>query len=247
MNYNGVIIRNNVLVATGSALFFYGTNQILKKNSCISSKVYQEKRNLWYNVFVSLLHSSLASVLCFICFYIEPSIFMKMNSPLYSDVARFATNVSVGYFLYDFVDNVRHYPFSANWPLQIHHVIIVMEYVSIGWYLGLYYYVIISLTCEINSIFLHLRQLFHLSKMNQNSFIYKSNKHANLITYLMTRMIVIPWMFIRGNFYGQFPKGYILTYGSIGTCLMYVINVFLLWKIVKKDYFGVYFEKQKRN
>ena len=236
----------SLLTVVGSAFFFAGLSRLLAKNNCIGAKVQSYRIATWYNILTSLIHSIVSSMLCFVCFYVEPSLLFNLGSNNTEPIARFTTNVSVGYFVYDFIENIKRFDITLQWPVLIHHVIIVLEYTSIGWYLGLYNYVTVSLFSEINSVFLHLRQLFHFSKMDQTRLMYKLNKHMNIFTFLTVRMAVIPWVFIRGNFYGEFPPGYILTVGNFGVFLLCIINVVLLWRIIKNDYLGFVKENKVR-
>ena len=231
------LLCDNLITSILSAAFFTGLSYVLIKNECISTKVPSGKKNLWYNTLISMIHSSIVSVFCFICFYIEPYLWLNMCSFTPSDAAHIIANISVGYFCYDFCDIARRLNLAIQWPVLAHHVIVVVEFLTIGWYFSFYNYLVVALSCEVNTIFLHLRQLFHLSKVDKESFLYRANKHTNFITYLFFRMVTLSWMIIgtivlnRNKF-----SRLIFVCGTFGMVCMVVINIILLKRLIRKDY-----------
>ena len=82
----------------------------------------------------------------------------------------------------------------STYELMIHHGLVIMcfiiavstrQYVAYG---GL------SLAVEINSVFLHMRQLFIITEESKSSFRYKVNAVLNVATFLVFRIYVFRWM-----------------------------------------------------
>ena len=229
--------KNEVATSIASGLLFAVLGFILRKFRCIDKNVSPDKEALWFNTLTSMIHSMILTFLCTICFSIEPYLWLQLASTKSNIFAQTSASISIGYFIYDFYDIVKGLKFANQWPVLIHHIIVVTEFVVAGWVYGLYNYLLVALSCEVNTIFLHLRQLFRLSKVQQNRIIYRLNKHINLFTYLVFRMATLFWMLysvVRDR--NKFPSVEFWFFGFMGISLMGVINIILLYRLVKSDY-----------
>ncbi len=66
----------------------------------------------------------------------------------------------MGYFLYDFMDMALYNPKRSTYELLFHHALVVSCFGISASNKVFLPYACLSLMIEINSIFLHLRQLF---------------------------------------------------------------------------------------
>jgi hypothetical protein len=73
---------------------------------------------------------------------------------------------SIGYFIYDFLDMFIYHKKRSTYELLLHHFMVILCYsiaVSNKTYVS---YAALSLVVEINSIFLHARQVHSLNIMS---------------------------------------------------------------------------------
>lgn len=85
-----------------------------------------------------------------------------------------------GYFIYDFFDMASNHRTRSTCELLIHHSLVTM---CLGVSLVTRYYhgyAQIALLVEINSIFLHIRQLLIIQGWNKDNASYKINSYLNL-------------------------------------------------------------------
>ena len=101
---------------------------------------------------------------------------------------------SIGYFLYDALDMVVYHRKRSTYELLVHHFFVVLcfslavtsrQYVAYG---------ALSLMVEINSVFLHTRQLFIITHEPKSSMRYKMNALLNVATFLSCRILLLGWM-----------------------------------------------------
>jgi len=226
--------------SAGSACSFLILAIILRGNNCISSRVQSHKRSVWFNTLISMVHSTVATVLCVMCFYDNTFLWMEMMKNETSTILRITTAISIGYFVYDFFDILHNLKFAIQWPVLAHHIIVVTEFIVLGWVFSWYNCLIVALSCEANTVFLHLRQLFRLANVSYDWHLYKINKHVNLITYLFFRLATLYWMFHSALLRDReiLLSHNLWVFGMSGIILMGIINIKLFLRIVKNDYFS---------
>ena len=82
----------------------------------------------------------------------------------------------------------------STYELLLHHALVILCYslaVTSKMYIA---YGALSLIVEINSVFLHTRQLFIISQVPKSSLIYKTNALLNIATFLTCRILLLGWM-----------------------------------------------------
>ncbi|CAF4645232.1 unnamed protein product [Rotaria socialis] len=142
----------------------------------------------------------------------------------------------LGYFVFDSIDNIRNLSGRHTFEILLHHIIIIGCF-GISLYLGRYIgYCVISLFIEINSIFLHLRQLFLFSNKSKRDQIYRINNIINLGTFVVFRFGVVTvmtvWLIMNRS---NVPL--ILSFiGHLGLLIMTIINGYLLYRLIRSDY-----------
>ena len=101
---------------------------------------------------------------------------------------------SIGYFIYDALDMIIYHRKRSTYELLIHHFLVVICF-SIAVFSHQYVaYGALSLMVEINSVFLHARQLFIITGEPKSSLRYKTNALFNVGTFLFFRILLLGWM-----------------------------------------------------
>lgn len=220
-----------------SAVTFFTVRFFLQKFSLTPVLQLHSLQELyyWYNVLSSLIHSLFSGTWCFLCFYYDP----KMAYDLVNGHNHFSyalVAVSTGYFLYDFVDNVLFFTVGRTWEILFHHVVVITCFgiaLLTDQYIG---YAVVSLLVEINSVFLHVRQLLRLANVSPKSWTYFGISMANISTFLVFRLCVLVYMAYWVTTTAiPFPPR---CAGVAGMFIMIVMNVILFFRLFIKDFLG---------
>uniref|UniRef100_H2ZDG0 TLC domain-containing protein n=1 Tax=Ciona savignyi TaxID=51511 RepID=H2ZDG0_CIOSA len=145
------------------------------------------KQFRWYNISVSLLHSLISSIGALYCFYLDPDLTTDIINR-YTPEAHLIACFSTGYFIHDFFEAIQRKKISVTWEIIIHHTVVVICFgisVFTHKYVG---YVIVALLCEINSVFLHIRQILNLCGTCQTTGVYRFNGILNITSYVLFRI-----------------------------------------------------------
>ncbi|KAM4701106.1 TLC domain-containing protein 2 [Discoglossus pictus] len=188
----------------------------------------------WRNIWTSFIHSLVTGSWALLGFYLHP----EMAEDLISTHSRFSHSliaVSVGYFIHDFVDMLKNQKLHQSWELLFHHTVVILCFgISLLFhrYVG---FAVVALLVEINSIFLHLRQILLMANLVKTT-LYRLNSLLNLGTYMIFRISTLAWMtrwlvLNRDNI----P---LLTYtvGSVGMAIMTVMNIILFYRLLRSDF-----------
>ncbi|NXD82776.1 TLCD2 protein, partial [Halcyon senegalensis] len=144
--------------------------------------------------------------------------------------------MSVGYFLEDFVDMLCHQKLHQSWELLFHHSVVIVCFgiaVLLHQYVG---FALVALLVEINSIFLHLRQILLMANLVHTT-CYRLNSIINLGTYVVFRIATLAWM-TRWLFLNR-EKVPLATYavGTVGMAIMTPMNIILFYRLLRSDCF----------
>ncbi|XP_039888595.1 TLC domain-containing protein 2-like [Simochromis diagramma] len=235
-------LKSTLLLTGGSAGSFKLLNAVIRVLP--TPQPAQRKAWKWRNVSTSLAHSCLTGAGAVLCFYRHPQMmedlisFCSMHS--HSLVA-----VSTGYFIHDFLDMALNQPFKQSWDLLLHHSLVISCFglaVTSRLYLG---FAAVSLLVEINSVFLHLRQLLILSGRRnkpgteltapQPSLAYSITSWLNLGTFLVFRACTLGWMSRWLARHSEHIPRYVLMMGAAGLSLISTMNVAIFYKMFKAD------------
>ncbi|XP_018429312.1 PREDICTED: TLC domain-containing protein 2 [Nanorana parkeri] len=188
----------------------------------------------WKNIWTSFIHSLLTGTWALLGFYLHP----EMAEDLISTHTRFSHSlvaVSIGYFIHDFLDMLQNQKLHQSWELLFHHTVVITCFgisVLLHRYIG---FAVVALLVEINSIFLHLRQILLMANQLKTTF-YRLNSLLNLGTYVIFRISTLAWMtrwlvLNRGNI----PL-LIYTIGSVGMAIMTLMNIVLFYRLLRSDF-----------
>ncbi|XP_010222354.1 PREDICTED: TLC domain-containing protein 2 [Tinamus guttatus] len=144
--------------------------------------------------------------------------------------------VSVGYFLEDFVDMLCNQKLRQSWELLFHHSVVIVCFgiaVLLHQYVG---FALVALLVEINSIFLHLRQILLMANL-EHTACYRLNSIANLGTYVVFRIATLAWMtrWLFLNRENVPPATYAVS--AVGMAIMTPMNIVLLYRLLRSDFF----------
>ncbi|KAH9487582.1 TLC domain-containing protein 2 [Bulinus truncatus] len=96
-------------------------------------------------------------------------------------------------------------------------------------------YAVVALLAEINSVFLHLRQLLQICGVSKLNPWYRVNSFVNLGTFIVFRILLLSWMtrwlVINKN---SVPLLF-YTVGSIGLAVMVAMNIVLFYRLLHSD------------
>ncbi|XP_052224242.1 TLC domain-containing protein 2-like isoform X2 [Dreissena polymorpha] len=145
-------------------------------------------------------------------------------------------SVSVGYFIYDISDMLIYQRSRQTLELLLHHFVIVVCFgiaIVTKVYVG---YGVLALVVELNSIFLHTRQLLQCCGYTRTDRIYRLNSLVNLGTFLGFRILTLAWMtrwIVINKDLVPLP---FYTVGSLGLATMTVMNIILFYRLLKSDF-----------
>ncbi|XP_070700337.1 TLC domain-containing protein 2-like [Pempheris klunzingeri] len=232
-----------LLVTGGSACSFKLLNTITRflpipEPAC--SKAWK-----WRNISTSLAHSSLTGAWAVSCFYCQPQMLEDLISS-HSLLSHSLVAVSTGYFIHDFLDVASNQSFKLSWELLLHYSAVISCFslaVTSRLYLG---FAVVSLLIEINSVFLHVRQLLLLSGRRNRpgtentaprpSVAYSITSWLNLGTLLVFRVCTTGWMIRWLVAHSDRVPRYVLMMGTVGLSLISTMNFVLFYRLFRADF-----------
>ncbi|CAG0882844.1 unnamed protein product [Cyprideis torosa] len=224
-----------VSLVTVGAAFFACSRAVMTRVTPTSAKSTTRQAWRWGNIANSTFHATLMGIFSLVFIVLFPQ---TLQDPIhfFNFWEYFLVNFSIGYFLVDSYDMFVYYKNRTSWELLLHHTFIVLCFglaVVSRKYVG---YAIIALVCEVNSIFLHIRQLLLLQGFHKKSFIYRINSAANFGTYGLFRLCTLVWMvrWLSDNAH-TIPWGPLIL-GSLGLTTILVMNVILLLRLLRSDF-----------
>ncbi|XP_005801099.1 TLC domain-containing protein 2 [Xiphophorus maculatus] len=188
----------------------------------------------WRNISTSFVHSFITAIWAVLCFFRHPQMAEDLIET-YSVFSHALVSLSIGYFIYDFLDMVCNQKLIQCWELLFHHVVVItcfgLSVVSCR-YVG---FSVVALLVEINSVFLHLRQILRMASMAAST-LYRVNSIINLGTYVVFRINTLAWM-TRWLVLNR-DKIPLLAYtlGSVGMAIMTVMNIILFCRLLRSDF-----------
>lgn len=201
------------------------------------------------NTSVSLVHSSLISLSVMVLMVKEARISgltnMLTHDVLYNRTwpgAYSALAVSCGYFAYDQVDMIRKHLYNPKAPhLLVHHAVLLTCFTPALQRDTCINYLILTLLCEVHSIFLHLRKIRKLASTTKvkGSWGNLATWVLNWIAFFSTRICVHFWITAKLLWdASKFPRGFEWPLALTGMVGLNVLNVLLgqgLYKALRKE------------
>ncbi|XP_043200103.1 TLC domain-containing protein 2-like [Amphibalanus amphitrite] len=195
----------------------------------------------WKNVSVSFLHSLITGTGACVEFYFYPAMAADVIHS-YSMSSHILVSFSIGYFIHDALDMALNNMKKSTYELLVHHVLVILCFglaaVS-GQYLG---YALVALVIEVNSVFVHVRQMLIVQGMAKHAKPYRLNSLLNVATFLVFRITTMGWMtrwLVVNRDVVPLPA---YTLGSVALATLMVMNIVLFFRILYAD-----FRKAKRD
>ena len=146
-----------IFVASG-VLFFVAVNYLTRFAVPENVAKNCQSRWKWRNVLTSFIHSFITGVWAPLAFYLEPALGSDMIRGFNTSI-HVLVSFSVGYFIYDFFDMFLYHKKRSTYELLLHHFMVILCYTIAVSTLSYVSYAALSLVVEINSVFLHARQV----------------------------------------------------------------------------------------
>ncbi|KAM3874788.1 TLC domain-containing protein 2 [Diretmus argenteus] len=224
---------NSVILTTGGSVVFFrlvnsGFSKLpLPESACRNSWK-------WRNINTSIVHSVITGIWAVLCFFLHPQMAEDLIET-HSVFSHALVSVSIGYFIYDFFDMVLNQKLSQSLELLVHHTVVIMCFglsVLSCRYVG---FAVVALLVEINSMFLHLRQILRMANLAVST-LYRVNSMINLGTYVVFRINTLAWM-TRWLVLNR-DKIPLLAYtvGSVGMAIMTIMNIVLFYRLLRSDF-----------
>lgn len=230
-DYQAAIALGVVTFATINLM----TKYVVPAEACHTS----QQKWKWRNVATSFIHSLITGIWAPICFYQAP----EMRDDLirkFTYSSHVLVSFSIGYFLYDALDMFIYHRKRSTYELLVHHFSVVFCYglaVTSRQYIA---YGALSLIVEINSIFLHARQLFIITHEPKSSLRYKANALLNVGTFVACRILLLGWMTSWLTEHRDEIPLFFFTAGSVGLAVIVVMNTILFYRILSVDFSGIF-------
>ena len=186
---------------------------------------------------MSLTHSSISSILCLYCYLNNPNL---LSHPLegHDTPTRMLVAFSWGYFLHDLVHTLICRKIKNSWDILIHHLVVLACH-GLSLHQDMYInFSCVSLFCEANSVFLHWRQLLKMSSCPDDRFQFRLVKVMNILTFLAVRIPSLGYLSVTVLKVKEAVHWLPFYTGLIGGVIMNVVNVILLYRLLKADVFS---------
>lgn len=227
-----------VVIALGF-LTFSTVNFLSKYVVPLQASQSKQQKWKWRNVATSFVHSLVTGIWAPICFYQAP----EMRDDLirtFTYSSHVLVSFSIGYFLYDALDMLIYHRKRSTYELLVHHFSVVFCYGLAVTSREFIAYGALSLIVEINSIFLHARQLFIITHEPKSSLRYKANSLLNVGTFVACRILLLGWMTRWLTEHRDEIPLFFFTAGSVGLAVIVVMNTILFYRILSVDFSGIF-------
>ncbi|KAF4528449.1 hypothetical protein B566_EDAN015851 [Ephemera danica] len=189
----------------------------------------------WRNTANSLIHSIISGIWSLYCFWETPVIREDLINK-YTASSHCVMSFSIGYFAYDLCDLVLNHRKRSSYELMVHHILVLLCFglaMTTRYYLG---YGLVALLVEVNSVFLHIRQLMLIQGVNKRQMIYRINSFFNVATFIVFRIVTLGWMTRWLAVHRDELSFTAFTLGSISMAVIMVMNIVLFLRVVYADF-----------
>ncbi|KAL8141229.1 hypothetical protein V2J09_007250 [Rumex salicifolius] len=220
--------QRELLVVFGGCFFFQFANWVFRN--------WVSNDPLFVNTSVSLIHSSITSF-AVVFILIKQWKVAENTSQMFEHeqlvgsawpAAYTALSFSCGYFAYDQWDMLQYHLYSGWFPSILAHHLILLLCFTLALYRNVTInYLILTLICELHSVFLHIRKLRRMRGIRDaKAGIVKVEWALNWVTFALARMIphvLITVKLLRDA--SKFKNGIELPLALFGMVGMNMINV----------------------
>lgn len=90
---------------------------------------------------------------------------------------------------------------------------------------------------ELNTTFLHARQLMHFAKVPPSRWYVRYNTFANLLTFVLFRFVPMTILFWGVTFDGHRVPLWYVSYYTACLVVLFGMNIILLYRLIRSDFF----------
>lgn len=177
------MLTDTIKIIVSSTLFFYFLNNKIFKNLKPEKCT---KIDQWKNTCTSCSHALIVSLGALLVFYKNPDVY-KDQFWTTDENAVIVGAILFGYMIYDWHDLVKTNLHDIT--ILLHHSVVMF---CNGWAIFKHHhhgYLMVAMVMEMQSVFLHLRQLLNFAKISRKSYIYRSVSVLNFITMFTFRFV----------------------------------------------------------
>lgn len=227
---------NYAPVWTAASFGFFALSHLVVKSITPSSALGSPSQAWkWRNVANSLIHSAITGIWAVLCFYWHPQMAEDLIAT-YSTSSHLLVSFSVGYFFYDFMDMALYHRKRSSYELMIHHFFVILCF-GLAELSRLYVgYAVVALLVEINSVFLHGRQLMKIQGVSRQHSGYRLNSLLNIGTFLIFRILTLGWMTRWLVLHRDQVPFVAYTMGSVALAVIVLMNIVLFFRILHADF-----------
>lgn len=219
----------------GGFLFFSVCNQLLRLAVPPTARATAAQSWKWKNTAVSLVHSLVTGPWSLYCFYEHPKLGEDLINT-YTSSSHMLVSFSVGYFIHDFLDMALWHRKRSSYELMVHHTCVISCFGLAVWSTMFVGYAVVALFVEVNSIFLHIRQLLNLTGVSKKEPKYRMNSMLNIGTFVVFRIAVLGWMTRWIVLHKDDLSLPVYTLGSVGLAIIMLMNIILFFRICIVDF-----------
>ncbi|XP_076036418.1 TLC domain-containing protein 2-like [Oratosquilla oratoria] len=218
-----------------SLLIFYGTNQLLSLFIPKSARNTRKQAWKWTNTANSLIHSAITGIWSILCFYENPRMAEDLINT-YTISSHILVSFSVGYFIHDLIDLTQNHWKRSTFELMGHHCCVILCFGLAVWTKQFTGYAVMALFVEVNSVFLHIRQIMIVTGVPKDNEYYRLTSLFNIGTFIVFRIVVLGWMTRWLVLYRDEIPLPAYTLGSVGLAIMVVMNIVLFARVCIADF-----------
>jgi len=191
----------------------------------------------WRNLIISWCHAFIVgiwSLICLLLYFDEmwKDMVMFNNGPTYKLCC-----FTAGYFVYDMIDIVRNRRVLQKWDILIHHFAIILSAGYVIAYVQCIAYQVVGMLAEMNTTFLHARQLMYFAKVPRTNWLVRTNIAANLFTFLLFRFVPMTILFWGVTIDGHRVPFWYVSYYTACLVVLFGMNLILLYRLIRSDFF----------
>ena len=188
------MVMTECLLVTGtSTILFSLVNSLTSKIVPVSASKTNQQRWKWRNVTTSLVHSIVSAFWVVLSFLNAPHMMDDLVNTFTASCHSLVC-FSVGYFIYDSLDMLLYHRKRSTYELLVHHMLAILCFSTAILIEQCVAYVGLFLMVELNSVFLHTRQLFIITSFPKQSLAYIINAVLNIISFLLFRIFLLGWL-----------------------------------------------------
>ncbi|XP_055338305.1 TLC domain-containing protein 2-like [Paramacrobiotus metropolitanus] len=242
-NFANPNIRSDLGIIVGSAVAFAVVNQLFRLYKPWSGATPSKTQWKLRNIATSMLHSCITGIWSFTSFFLIDDLREDMVEGG-SNFSYYLVALSIGYFIYDLFDMGINRLNLKSVELMGHHAVVVLCFgvaVFLRKFIG---FPVFSLFVEVNSLFLHWRQILRILGIPKNRPFYHVISLLNVSTFILFRLgTFVCLSYLHFSYSNRIPRIVNVT-ATICFVIAVIMNVVLLYRLVRSDFLTV---KKKSN